>query len=158
MAPQDNEQLHATVLLRLAGLDQRYTGGRRTLIDVLVATDRPLTVPEILLAAPGLPQSSLYRSLLVLAEAGVVHRVVGTDDQGRFELTEELSGQHHHHLVCERCGIVADVAASPRLERALAEAARVASEACGFMARNHRLDLLGYCSACRTSAQVPQDR
>jgi len=47
-------------------------------------------------------------------EIGVVRRVAGADDHGRFELAEELSG-HHHHLVCARCGKVEDVHPSPRL-------------------------------------------
>jgi Fe2+ or Zn2+ uptake regulation protein len=140
--------LHRIVALRLAALDQRYTRSRRLLVEVLALADRPLTVPEILTASPGLPQSSAYRSLTVLIEAGVVHRVAGHDDQGRFELAEELSGRHHHHLVCEGCGRVADIAASPRVERALAEVTRVAAQEAGFQARQHRLDLIGQCADC----------
>lgn len=146
-APRE-EGLHRIVALRLAALDQRYTRSRRLLVGVLALADRPLTVPEILNASPGLPQSSAYRSLAVLIEAGVAHRVAGHDDQGRFELAEELSGRHHHHLVCEGCGRVADIAASPRVERALAEVTRVAAQEAGFQARQHRLDLIGQCAEC----------
>jgi Fe2+ or Zn2+ uptake regulation protein len=140
--------LHGLVALRLAGFDQRYTQSRRALVEALAGGDRPLTVPEILAARPGLPQSSAYRSLTVLIEAGVVHRVVGHDDQGRFELSEELWGGHHHHLVCETCGRVADIDASPRVERALAEATRLAAREAGFHTRQHRLDLIGRCADC----------
>ena len=147
-----NDGLHGVVALRLAALDQRYTRSRRSLIDTLAAAERPLTVPEILANSPGLPQSSTYRSLAVLSEAGLVHRVVGHDDQGRFELAEELWGGHHHHLVCEGCGRVADIDASPRIERALAEATRLAAREAGFRARNHRLDLIGRCADCSTAS------
>jgi Fe2+ or Zn2+ uptake regulation protein len=141
-------QLHDQVGLRLAALDQRYTTSRRSLVEVLADTDRPMTISEIL-AASALPQSSAYRNLVVLGEAGVVHRVVATDDLSRFELSEALSGRHHHHLICGVCGMVADMDASPRLERALAEAAKAAGEGAGFEVTDHRIDLMGSCSDCR---------
>ena len=46
----------------------------------------------------------------------MVRRLAGTDDVGRFELAEDLSGNHHHHhLMCSSCGVVADVGTSPAL-------------------------------------------
>lgn len=140
---------HDEVGRRLRGLEQRYTTGRRAIIDVLRATDRPLTVPEIVEAArPGsVPVSSAYRNLTALVDAGVVHRVAGTDDHGRYELAEDLAG-HHHHLLCASCGAVSDISAHPRLERALADAARVAEDETGFEVTGHRIDLLGVCRAC----------
>jgi Fe2+ or Zn2+ uptake regulation protein len=139
--------IHERVTLRLAGLDQRYTGPRRTLVDTLAAAGRPLTIPEIIGAAPSLPQSTVYRNLTALADAGVVQRVSGTDDHGRFELAEELSG-HHHHLVCANCAKVQDIQPSPRLERALGETVRAAEEQ-GYQVTQHRLDLLGLCPDCQ---------
>lgn len=144
-----NADLHDAVALRLARLEQRYTKMRQALVETLAGAGRPLTIPEILAATPELPQSSAYRNITALIEAGVARRVTGTDDHGRFELAEELSGQHHHHLVCEQCGKVDDVAPSPRLERALAEAARAAAEEQGYAVTDHRFDLVGVCPACR---------
>ncbi len=108
-----------------------------------------MTIADVLVAAPGVPQSSAYRNLAVLADAGVVRRVHGADENGRFELAEDLSGHHHHHLVCTTCGAVEDVAASSRLEQALAEAERAAAEAVGFEVVDHRIDLVGRCATCR---------
>ena len=144
-----NADLHDAVALRLARLEQRYTKMRQALVETLAGAGRPLTIPEILAATPELPQSSAYRNITALIEAGVARRVTGTDDHGRFELAEELSGQHHHHLVCEQCGKVDDVAPSPRLERALAEAARAAAEEQGYSVTDHRFDLVGVCPDCR---------
>lgn len=141
-------ELHDQAALRLAAFDQRYTASRRALVDVLADADRPLPIAEVIDAA-GVPMSSAYRNLTVLADAGVVRRVTGSDDTGRFELSEELSGRHHHHLVCGSCGEVADVEASPRLERALADAARSAVEGTGYEVFDHRIDLVGRCPACR---------
>ena len=140
--------LHEAISLRLAEADQRYTPLRRELVEILANAGRPLSIPEILIAAPSVPQSSAYRNLTGLIEVGVVRRVAGTDDHGRFELTEELSG-HHHHLVCGTCGKVEDVHPSPRLERALGEAALAVAESQGYEVTEHRLDLVGLCPACR---------
>lgn len=141
--------LHDETRTRLAALDQRYTASRRALVEALVAADRPVTIPEVLIQTIEIPQSSAYRNLTVLCEAGVVRRLPGADDVGRFELAEDLSGHHHHHLVCSSCGRVADIKASPRLEKALAEAARLAAAETGFEVSDHRIDLGGLCPQCR---------
>ena len=140
--------VHPEVAIRLARVEQRYTSSRRALIETLAGAGRPLSIPEILAATPTLPQSSAYRNVTILIEAKAVRRVAGTDDHGRFELAEDLAG-HHHHLICERCGQVLDITASPRLEKALAEAARVAEEETGFHVDDHRMDLVGTCRRCR---------
>jgi len=140
--------VHEQAALRLAGLEQRYTPMRKALVATLAGAGRPLSVPEILASSPELPQSSAYRNVTALIEAGVVRRVTGVDDHGRFELAEELAG-HHHHLACVRCGKVEDVAPSPRLERAMAEAARVVAEEQCYEVTGHQFDLVGVCPACR---------
>ncbi|MHB8329025.1 MAG: Fur family transcriptional regulator [Acidimicrobiales bacterium] len=140
--------VHDAVALRLAGLEQRYTRLRRVLVETLATAGRPLTMPEILASAPQLPQSSAYRNITALGDAGVVRRVAGTDDHGRFELAEDLSG-HHHHLVCGACGRIEDVRPSPRLERALGEAMRAVAGQQGYDVAEHRLDMVGRCPDCR---------
>ncbi|MGI9032796.1 MAG: Fur family transcriptional regulator [Acidimicrobiales bacterium] len=147
--PADAGRIHEQAALRLASADQRYTAGRRALVEVLGGTARPLTTPEILSrAAGGVPQSSAYRNLTVLVEAGVVRRLAGADDVGRFELSEELTGDHHHHVVCADCGTVVDVTTSTMLERALSEAGRVVASQTGFTVTDHRIDLVGRCPDC----------
>jgi len=140
--------VHDEVALRLAGLEQRYTPIRRALVSTLADAGRPLSIPEILASVDELPQSSAYRTVTALIEAGVVRRVTGVDDHGRFELTEDLAG-HHHHLACGSCGTVEDIAPSPRLERAMAEAARVVAEEQGYEVTSHQFDLVGVCSRCQ---------
>jgi Fur family ferric uptake transcriptional regulator len=143
------DRIHDEAALRLAALDQRYTANRREIVEVLAGADRPLTITEIVDAASSVPVSSAYRSLTVLADARVVRRVAGNDDTGRFELAEDLSGEHHHHLICSNCGTVEDLAASPRLERALADAAKAAADDADFEVHEHRIDLVGRCANCR---------
>ena len=140
--------VHDEIALRLARLDQRYTARRRALVETMAGAGRPLTVPEILRTNPTLTQSSAYRNITVLVDAGAARRINGTDDHGRFELAEELAG-HHHHLVCGSCGTIADVRPSARLERALAQAARAAAAEDDFDVTEHRFDLVGVCARCR---------
>lgn len=140
-------ELHETIAGRLRDVGQRYTDGRRVLVERLDAAPQPLAIPDLLAGPPRLPQSSVYRNLDVLVQAGVVHRIVGSGDFARFELAEDLT-EHHHHLICSSCGSVADFTVSPQLERSLTRAFdRVAGET-GFRASSHRLDLVGVCSSC----------
>jgi Fur family transcriptional regulator, ferric uptake regulator len=143
--------VHEQAALRLDGLDQRYTAVRRALVTTLADAGRPLSVPEILEANTALPQSSAYRNVTALIEAGVVRRVTGIDDHGRFELSEDLAG-HHHHLACARCGTVEDVVPSSRLERAMDEAARAIADEQGYEVISHQFDLVGTCPACREAS------
>lgn len=141
------DELHATVAQRLKAIDQRYTPGRRQLVEMLDASGGPRSLPELLAAGAG-PQSSAYRHVAVLEQAGVVHRIAGTGDHARFELAEDLT-EHHHHLVCTSCGAVADVALPPAVEQAMAAATAAVEAATGFLADAHRLDLVGTCADCR---------
>ncbi|GAC1595045.1 MAG: Fur family transcriptional regulator [Acidimicrobiales bacterium] len=140
--------VHERIGQRLVAMDQRYTPLRRALVDTMAIARRPLTIPELLHSNPGLSQSSAYRNMTALMEADAVRRVTGSDDHGRFELAEEHSG-HHHHLVCAACGSVTDVAASPLLERAFAQAAKAAAAELAFEVTDHRFDLVGTCHTCR---------
>ena len=78
------DELDRTAAARLREVGQRYTGGRAALVELLAASDRPLTIPEILRARSGMPQSSVYRNLTVLEEAGLVQRVASSDEWARF--------------------------------------------------------------------------
>jgi Fe2+ or Zn2+ uptake regulation protein len=146
-AAADTEELHTTAAQRLRTSGLRYTASRRAVVDILAASDRPLTIPEILRVEPALAQSSAYRNLTELIGAGVVHRIVAGDEFSHFELAEDLTS-HHHHLICTSCGRVADVTLSDRLEASLDRALEEAAATQGFTAEHHRLDVLGRCSAC----------
>jgi Fur family transcriptional regulator, ferric uptake regulator len=141
------DDLRDTVVSRLRNVQQRLTPNREAIIDVLAATPRPLTIPEVLEARAGLAQSSVYRNLVVLVEAGVVHRIVTNDEFARFELAEDLVG-HHHHLICSECGMVEDVPSNARLEQSLRRAVDQIADTTGFHTHTHRIDLVGRCRRC----------
>lgn len=142
-----DDELHRIASAKVRGAGQRYTAGRRALVGLLAGAARPLSLPDVLAAAPGLPQSSAYRHLAVLEHAGVVHRVVAPGGYARYELSEDLT-RHHHHLVCTRCGAVEDVEVPPRLERAMEQAITEMAAESGFALEGHRLDLVGRCASC----------
>ena len=141
------EDLHHLIAARLRDDGQRYTSGRRRLVEALDRSGRPLTAAEVLEDGE-LAQSSAYRNLSVLEGCGVVHRVSGADEFGRFELAEDLTEHHHHHLICTSCGSVADVTVAEDLERSLEAAMVVVASTTGFRPDHHRLDLLGRCASC----------
>ncbi|MBK5286947.1 MAG: transcriptional repressor [Acidimicrobiia bacterium] len=134
---------------RLARGDQRLTSSREALVAVLAVSDRPLTIPEIGAADGGLAVSSIYRNLTMLEEVGVVHRVVtASGDFAHYELTEDLTEHHHHHLVCSGCGSVEDFEASSQLEDSVRDAARRIARRSGFRIDRHLIDLIGLCPNC----------
>jgi Fe2+ or Zn2+ uptake regulation protein len=146
-AASSHEELHDAAASRLRAADQRYTTGRRRLVELLADAPRPATIPELLGRAPSLAQSSAYRNLVVLEEAGVAHRIVTSDERSRYELAEDLMG-HHHHLICTSCGRVDDFTVSTRMERSLESALTRAVAGTGFHPATHRLDVIGTCATC----------
>jgi Fe2+ or Zn2+ uptake regulation protein len=143
----NRSEVHDLVAARLRQAEQVYTSGRRELVELLLDRGRPSTVPDLIETRPKLTVSSMYRNMTTLESAGVVQRVIGSDERARFELSEELIG-HHHHLVCSVCGRVDDFVIPTRSERSLETAIERAIGDTGFRPRGHRLDILGVCARC----------
>lgn len=140
--------LHRSVAARLADQDQQYTTNRRAVVDALVTAGAPITLPDLLQADASLAQSSAYRSLSVMVDAGVVRRLVHVGDHAHFELAEDLT-EHHHHLICEGCGTVVDVTLPDDVEAAMDHTFDAVAEASGFTASHHAVDIYGTCADCR---------
>jgi Fur family transcriptional regulator, ferric uptake regulator len=147
-AQETADDMHGVVERRLRLVDQRYTAGRRAIVDLLVSAGHPVSIGDIAERLPGLPRSSAYRHLTDLHAAGLVRPVTASDDFTRFELAEDLT-EHHHHLLCVNCGKVIDVTLPDGFEQQLTDAISRLAEAEGFQAHAHRLDVLGLCAACR---------
>jgi Fur family ferric uptake transcriptional regulator len=144
-------ELHTIARRRMDEAGHLYTRGRHLVMDVLARLGAPATIPTILESEPSLKQSSLYRNLTVLQESGLVTRVDVGDDRAYFELSEAVTQDHHHHLVCRECRAVVDVALPAPTERALDKAFTTAASDAGFELEEHRLDLVGVCSDCRSA-------
>lgn len=140
--------LHEDVTKLLREGSHRYTTGRRRVVDALQNAHGPVTIPEILAIDGGLAQSSVYRNLTILEEAGAVTRIVTHDDHARFELAEALTDHHHHHLICTSCGSVDDFELSSRTESTIVRALGQVANLAKFRVDGHRLDLIGTCTSC----------
>ena len=142
-----NVELHRVVRERLSAREQRYTTGRRRIVEALVAAGGPVTLPELLTKQPVLSQSSAYRNLSIMEEAGIVRRLVHGSEHAHYELAEDLT-EHHHHLICENCGLIRDITLNARLERSLDSAFDGVARAEGFSPRHHAIDIYGKCAGC----------
>ena len=136
---------------RLARTGQRWTPGRRVVVELFEAARAPLSMQELQdrAAERRVPLSSLYRIVNDLVAANVLVRLEFEEGFARFELVEELA-RHHHHLVCVECGTVEDFEGPglPDLERAVDDAMRSIRRRHRFSVRNHRLDFFGTCGVC----------
>ena len=88
--------------------------------------------------------ATIYRSLHLLEEMGMVKRFDLGDGIARYELLEEGDDGHHHHLVCTRCAGVVELedCSMRELEERIAADNR-------FTAVTHRLEFFGICAECQ---------
>jgi Fur family ferric uptake transcriptional regulator len=83
--------------------------------------------------------SSVFRALVHLSEAGALERVELGDGRARFE----RAGSHHEHIVCSKCGEVAEVPGC-LIDRAVPEV----EKRTGFSVTGHSLTFTGRCADC----------
>jgi Fur family ferric uptake transcriptional regulator len=135
---------HAHAVLARAGL--RRGGARERIITLLDSEPCALGAVEIedALRARGgrIGRASIYRVLELLVEHGLVERVAVGQGLARFERILP-SGEHHHHLVCDRCGRLVAFD-DPGLERAIGRV----SERLGVRVNHHEVVLRGACEDC----------
>jgi Fur family ferric uptake transcriptional regulator len=85
--------------------------------------------------------TTVYRTVTALAAAGEVDVIRRGDGEAVYRRCG--SGDHHHHLVCRRCGAAVEVD-GPAMER---WTDRIATEH-GYRDVAHTLELFGLCPAC----------
>jgi Fe2+ or Zn2+ uptake regulation protein len=136
-----------TPSLRAAGM--RQTPQREAILKVLEAADRPLTVEEIWgsmeARRSGLP--TVYRNLERFVAEGWAESIQGSDQVMRFVRCH--SPHHHHHLSCERCGRMVEVAGCG-IQDSLASLEATS----GFRLTRHQLSLFGICPDCLSHIQA----
>jgi Fur family ferric uptake transcriptional regulator len=93
---------------------------------------------------PAISRATVYRTLPVLLECGLVREVLFTDKHTHYEAV--VSREHHEHMVCTRCGRTIEFDDSD-LERALRKIARAAR----FSPVSHKVEVYGLCDRCRRS-------
>ncbi|XME02781.1 Fur family transcriptional regulator [Lachnospiraceae bacterium C1.1] len=96
---------------------------------------------------PGIGLATVYRTIQLLTQLGLVDRINLDDGSARYEINDadEENGKHHrhHHLICLNCGKII-----PFEKDLLEELERNVSETTGFQIVDHEVRLYGYCSDC----------
>lgn len=127
----------------LADAGLRVTRQRSAILAALQRKDGFKTAQDLFhelrgrKGAPGL--ATVYRTLATLASTGALDTSV-RDGEQVFRL---CSPRHHHHLVCEACGRVEEVA-SEQVESWVRQLARRR----GFRVTGHTAEVYGICRAC----------
>ncbi len=140
--------LDREIEMRLYEHDVRYTKGRQAVVAALAQASGPMSAAELSEElGSDVPLSSIYRTLSVLEDAGVVEHHLGAKGLTRFELAEWLTG-HHHHLVCVECGSVEDVDIPAPQEESVRNLISEIAALASFHATDHALEIEGRCARC----------
>jgi len=95
-----------------AGHATRMTVPREAIIEFLSKSKEHMSAKEIYVslhsAHPGIGLSTVYRTLDMLAEMGMVTKISIGDRQSRYEFRSTDKDDHHHHLICTQCGKIID--------------------------------------------------
>jgi Fur family ferric uptake transcriptional regulator len=142
--PQPAREIEA--VFRQKGIP--FTRQRRHVWDFFAGADRAATITEAAdaLRAEGVGQATVYRTVQLLSDLGLLARV--QDGRGEICFIAPPIG-HSHPLICGVCRRVVrfdgdgDVAA---LEAKLAKAT-------GFTIYGHHLEVYGTCPSCRAAKE-----
>jgi len=137
------------VALKQRGL--RMTPQRQLILDVVVGTHghfaADMVHQQVVRVFPDVNISTVYRTLEVLEDLGVVRHTHFHDGVAQYERADTAL---HHHMVCSRCGAEAEVA----LE-VLKPLADELKRRYGFEADLAHSAITGLCRHCAASTQTP---
>ncbi len=138
------------IVERLRRSGGRMTQPRRMVIDALARSpSHHLTAADIVAVVraedPEFYESTVYRTLDLLVDLGIVERVQLGPGGAVFHLPHEP----HHHLVCQRCGDVLEIPAA-----LLDELAIHLHDEHGFRLRASASTLVGSCSRCEGATET----
>lgn len=140
---------HASQKLSEAGY--RRGGARAQVLDLLDAQPCALSALEIEDALRrgerAVARASIYRVLDELDRLKLVTKIEVGQGIARYEALRPDGAHHHHHLVCDACGVVRPFA-DEDLERAIHRAA----ERLDFAVTEHEIVLHGHCEDCGATA------
>jgi len=131
--------------LRERGL--RFTGERGAILDEVLSSKGHFDPEGLYISMRNsgnkVSRASVYRTLPLMKEAGIVEQVEHTDKQTHYECTVDRG--HHDHMLCLSCGKVIEFY-SRDMERLQEQVCREQ----GFEGTGHILEITGYCKACRS--------
>lgn len=124
----------------------KTTSQREDIAQVFFATNRHISVEELYSEVrqvnPRVGYATVYRTMKLLKECGLAEERHFADGQARFENLE--AERHHDHVICERCGRIAEFV-HPQIE----ELQEKVAQRFGFVATTHKMEIYGICQECR---------
>ena len=124
----------------LEDLGYRMTPPRRRLADLLGSKVGSFSAEAISEELPTVGRATVYRTLKLLVDAGVLCKTVMPDGAHRYSFD---SLRHHHHVICADCEKVEEFR-KPVVERLLREMAKEV----GGAVVGHRVELYITCDKC----------
>ncbi len=127
----------------------KLTNARKAMIRILTQAGKPLTAQEVHQRFDDTTAdlASIYRSINLFCELGILIKLDFHDNQYRYELSDTFV-PHHHHLICTNCGDITNVF-EPCLPKGIEETLRAH---CGFAVQSHILEFYGICKTCADSS------
>lgn len=132
-----------TATTRLEDIGFRSTAPRRAVLDAIAASPTPFTIEDLTATVPSVGRATVFRTIKLLQELDLVCRVPVGDRGVRYQASV---GEHHHHLVCRKCGSVSEFS-DVEMDRRIHEQAGLRS----FRLESHSLELYGLCSDCSST-------
>lgn len=133
--------------------EYRQTAQRAMILETVQEVDGHLTAGEIFERVrrrdPRIGYGTVYRSLHLLAEHGLIQELTFADQASRYDSRCE----RHDHVHCSNCGVLLDVDVPEALM-----ARHVAEERSGFAISNHHTVFVGLCPACRVAGREDASR
>lgn len=118
------------------------TEQRVAIIEALKKMARPVTIEELHCElASAMNKTTLYRSLEVMVQAGIIYQTDFQEGVAYFEYQEPE--HHHHHLVCTKCKHKQEIAHCPKLPQ------KKILEDTGFSVHYHIFEIFGLCKNCQ---------
>jgi Fe2+ or Zn2+ uptake regulation protein len=129
----------------------RNTTQRAVILAEVEAYEGHLTAGEIFERVrrryPTIAYGTVYRTLHLLAEHGLIQELTFADQASRFDKRVE----RHDHVHCTDCGIIVDVDVPVALM-----ATHVAEEQSGFTIGSHHTVFTGVCKDCQAARRSGQ--
>lgn len=123
----------------------KYTPERRVLIEEIFSTHEHLEAEQLLISirqsGKRVAKATIYRTLPLLVDCGIIKRVEFGDKMARYE--HVLGHAPHDHMVCRTCGKIIEFDSSEVAGLRDTIAARY-----GFQTSGHRFQIAGLCSDC----------
>lgn len=93
---------------------------------------------------PKIGLTTVYRTLKLLESEAIICKLDLDDGFIRYELNKPNENHSHHHLICSRCGSVAEV--EDDLLDCLEDQILIKNK---FLVKNHRVKFYGLCEKCK---------